>query len=83
MGAVRYAAAVGKDQIGAKARSAQEIGAELRVLPQVGHAARGRHPLLVVQVDVVVRDVREILRREVELRRVDVLAFCSLNARLP
>jgi hypothetical protein len=43
-------------------------------LYRFGDAARRGHLLLVIQIDVVIRDVIEFGLRELELRRVDVLA---------
>src|SRR3984957_18828738 len=46
--------------------------------PAVRRAPRGRDTLLVIQVDVVLGDVREIICSEIELRRINVLAARTL-----
>ena len=66
-------------QVGAQARTPQEIGAEARVVPQIRHAAGGGLLLFVVQMDVVIGDVGQVLGREIELRRIDFLALGALR----
>ena len=38
--------------------------------------------LLVIQMDVVVGDIFEVRRREIELRRIDLFAFCALHSQI-
>src|SRR5271165_3255373 len=61
-------------------RTNQEIRTEARVPPQVRNAAGSRLLLLMIEMNVIVRDVAKILRRKVELRRFDVFALGTLGS---
>src|SRR5262249_11061140 len=76
---VRDIRAVRPSQIPAKPRSEQQISADARTLPLVRSAAGGGYLLLVIQVDVVSGDVREVSGCEIELSRHNVLADRALD----
>src|SRR5579862_704347 len=72
VGAVRNGLAVRQHQIGPEAGSVQGVDAESRVLPAVRNAARCGERLLVIEMDVVVGDVGQFVRAEIELAGDDV-----------
>ena len=76
--AVRNDVAIGKCEVLTQPGAEQVVDAEAGTHPQIGNAARGRDPPLVIEVDVVARDVVERRLVEVELRGLDALAMRGL-----
>jgi hypothetical protein len=60
--------AVRHGTVSAQARAVEQIGGNVRRVPdQVGRAGRYRQILLVIEMDVVIGNVGEIVRAELEL----------------
>src|SRR6185312_11218981 len=72
--AVRNIGAIGQRQVGAQAGPQQHVRTEPGVEHLVRDTTRGRYLLLVIYMDVVIGDVVQVTRVEVELRAHDVLA---------
>ena len=70
--------AIGVRQILAQSRPEQVVDTKAGSQPQIRYAARRGHPALVIEVDVVARDVIELLLGEVELRRFHALPMRGL-----
>lgn len=55
-------------RVGPDAAAGDNVGAEARASPEIGHGGWGGHELAMIGVDWVACGEREVLRREGELR---------------
>src|SRR5258708_37861303 len=62
--------------------SQEKVRTQTRVAPQIRESAGSGLLLLVIEVNVIVRDVGQIRGGEIELRRIDLLALGALRGQV-